>query len=156
MGIVVLAVSSAIMFGRKPAVRDVLCGFVLAFIATGFLVALTTIMNVEGNHSLLPLFFGGCVWLVIARLPNTKMGCSVCFGLGIVFLLLNIHHLFLATSKDYTDNPQARISGRHRKNLHALHEHKPLESELTASFEWHTLITHLYRVKPIESPGLPH
>jgi hypothetical protein len=148
LGVTALVVGVLWRFGTRPSAREVVLAGLGAFCVTIVFIACTLILHAEGNSSRLPLFFLAGTWAFFAGPRPAVRGCGPAVCLFVVLFMLWLQHLALATSPEWTDNPDARIRSWVIADRRAQGEGRPAPPPIRVSPTSHTLYTGLYRVEP--------
>lgn len=136
------------LYGRRPGAGQVLAGFAAATALTFVFMGLTTILSPEGNPFRLVLLFWIGSWLLLCFVQPLQTASLFCFCLFALLLALSFHHIGLATSRRYTDNPPARLRRIRVANLvenRRSGRTTPPPKVILRSV-WHTWLTGLYEV----------
>lgn len=134
--------------GTRPGVWHVLVSFFAATVLAFLFMCFTTILSLEGNPTRLMLLFWISSWLLLCFTQPTKRASLYCLSLFLLLVTLSWHHIFLAHSKSYTDNPSFRLRSARRANLarnRRLSNSTPPPKVIIRTV-WHTWLTGLYEV----------
>jgi cell division protein FtsW (lipid II flippase) len=150
----------SIFYGRKPKRNEIAPAIILSLF---FTILMPTILVTwsEGNGDPLFLFQLPLLLLITLRFPDSNIGKGLGVIFVVLFIVLHIEHMVIASKKEYTDDikliqryrataarSEAKRAGSSKEECDKIAKKASEDAEKSIHHLWHTWLTGLYWVEP--------